>query len=1193
MRALCDSIHTVLTAPPSSVVDDDDDSAVAARPAGAAEASAPQWNGGHILLALLVRASHDADLSILGDEQESHALADEMGAEEYLVLAEHALALLHGSLAKEGGREATIVPYTDLVAVLQDVPGQPRHAFVLQYENGSRGGARLEILITSPLAVDILIKLKTLWKTDVLARTWRVPGPRHAVSSFRAPGEISNGAHRARLPLAITRNARAPPPDRWFTLDSYIFAIPPNYEPNATSQSGVGMPNHARFRQVGEIPGSPKSPRSPRSPRSPARRRDAKFSGAAMAEALGLEDSATAFFDVSIMEVEDMVEIPRSPHPTVRSLAEAFVASKAVLVHEMREFESPHRYGVPLPHPAGRYVKRANYNGDVGRWDCWQIHARTSSAIDPHDEEAALLQLRHICVIALRRSCIPPLMEKYQDIVIVLYGQQDIMLECPVSRGMAGTDRLIPWPYNPHIKRSRDEASVENPMCILERVVDSVSPSECTAPDRTVVQARIDAFAIEQRDFAWFDLSLHMHPVLLPLGEEFVDCVESLIHESVAFVSAVQSGASAVSAFDNAVVTDEGGSGGSESRVESARNPFTYASHLVDCIIAPSFGNERGHAAAALAGMTEKEEEEQTARMSTQMVQQRLEKKRRRKAQIRRQQRLKRGWERRSWRFLSWVIDRHFSGGIEELAALVLDVPQQLPQRKLLERVMNAVIHLRKKNTSYDERSLHVKAMDFTLMDDVCYNEVVMAKLIASGYIKRVMHDNCGGNADIFPYFLRRLGENCISSKRRYAETHEVQLAISGELHNLVKGRAGRSGGPANDTLYAAVHLVLKCSDNRVILPLLSTVHAITKSRTSQHMQSILLSMPGAIQRMVDLVEARDMSVTHAAVCILRNLSRETDTRDAIIKAGAITRLAGMVEGRDLSPHRASLAVLYDAVYALFNMARDKIAGMNLCRVIVRSLGPPAKGKEKRRVKNLRFWKAWAAAEKDSKEEAASDGTGTMPRMIFALAQLLQPGRVERNFPGQFYQYDSADQESQLKLLRVTVDLLITICQNSIQNRRHVGLVMTNTKQRPRRGERRKCIITTLTQRMVYVSRERLTQKGDITKEYFVNAKQVLPVLRLIDELSEDITNCKLLGKCKIKTDIQKLAPVHPDSRVRDRGWFPDDGDESLATKVKNEPNLTLRDHVRTLLASIDRKQAKYEMVASSIEQDVAATHNS
>lgn len=47
-------------------------------------------------------------------------------------------------------------------------------------------------------------------------------------------------------------------------------------------------------------------------------------------------------------------------------------------------------------------------NADTSEWMGWEIHARTYH--------------RDIFIIIFRRKFIPPLMENYQDLVIIMYG---------------------------------------------------------------------------------------------------------------------------------------------------------------------------------------------------------------------------------------------------------------------------------------------------------------------------------------------------------------------------------------------------------------------------------------------------------------------------------------------------------------------------------------------------------------------------------------------------------------------------------------------------------------------------------------------------------------------------------------------------------------------------------------------------
>lgn len=58
-----------------------------------------------------------------------------------------------------------------------------------------------------------------------------------------------------------------------------------------------------------------------------------------------------------------------------------------------------------------------NLNADPAEWNCWELHARTMN--------------RDVFIIIMRRKYIPPLMENFQDIVIILYGPIGFKTEIP------------------------------------------------------------------------------------------------------------------------------------------------------------------------------------------------------------------------------------------------------------------------------------------------------------------------------------------------------------------------------------------------------------------------------------------------------------------------------------------------------------------------------------------------------------------------------------------------------------------------------------------------------------------------------------------------------------------------------------------------------------------------------------------
>jgi len=70
------------------------------------------------------------------------------------------------------------------------------------------------------------------------------------------------------------------------------------------------------------------------------------------------------------------------------------------------------------------YVKKQNLIGDKASWHCWQVHVRKSTN---NSEEFSVIAGKSLLITfsvdvfltILRRKYIPPLMETFQDIIVI------------------------------------------------------------------------------------------------------------------------------------------------------------------------------------------------------------------------------------------------------------------------------------------------------------------------------------------------------------------------------------------------------------------------------------------------------------------------------------------------------------------------------------------------------------------------------------------------------------------------------------------------------------------------------------------------------------------------------------------------------------------------------------------------------
>jgi hypothetical protein len=152
-------------------------------------------------------------------------------------------------------------------------------------------------------------------------------------------------------------------------------------------------------------------------------------------------------------------------------------------------------------------------------------------------------------------------------------------------------------------------------------------------------------------------------------------------------------------------------------------------------------------------------------------------------------------------------------------------------------------------------------------------------------------------------------------------------------------------------------------------------------------------------------------------------------------------------------------------------------------------------------------------------------------------------------------------------------------------------------------------VMIDLVRRATAVSRRRMVASSQTTTEFLAERTLVLPVLSLIDVLSDSHENCELLFNiCGIHRYIDRLTPfdmphahdqhgAHQDGSraaagARDaeialqQGWFPDDSDSEDAhahsrhgvaevRKIAQPPKL--RAEVDELLARVREKRAHFE----------------
>ena len=801
------------------------------------------------------------------------------------------------------------------------------------------------------------------------------------------------------------------------------------------------------------------------------------------------------------------------------------------------------------------------------------------------------------------------------------------------------------------------------PMRSLQHLADSLAPLERCAIDTTVVQARVDALLVTSTSYTWLENELRIKPVMLPLAEQFVAILRQLIREvSDRAMHKDEEGAKKEKAKEAAAAAAarkerkrENGDASFATKASLMRDPFTFSKRMVDAIferddegtdglhtlgkdhLMPVGRMRTAHAGIRKGGTIgeahrEWDEEKEYNRASHTRAYDELV--RRSEVLQSTEETICRCWERRVWRFLAWTVSsgaHGIAGGIPSLADSVRAMPRSSPQRVVLQRVIAKMAHIRHRGRVYDERPIRVKLRDVALMADLTFCHEVLAALLRCGYINWLFAE--GETTDtLVSYFLVSVTDACVSTDRRCVESRPMQTALTTQLRALSRSpTARRSVSCTADVAKATVKILSKSSDGAVQEELLWTLHTLTLGRKHGHvlMQHLVTRHPALAARVVSLVVSPHEGVVRAAISVLRNFSRGTVSRTAMIESGAIEHLANVLRGGNIAPHHPSLDVVCDVIHTLYNTTRDPIEGRLHCDRLVNALDGKGGGKRGSDMANARFWEMWVRITAHQRAELASVGfrrvgeakdatsISTVPRMIYILVQLLYPARSEASSPGQFAHFNRTTLTHREDLLSVTVALLTVVAQTKTEYARCIGLCAMPTFAKsaaagsgPRAKETiANSVMIDLVRRATAVSRRRMVASSQTTTEFLAERTLVLPVLSLIDVLSDSHENCELLFNiCGIHRYIDRLTPfdmphahdqhgAHQDGSraaagARDaeialqQGWFPDDSDSEDAhahsrhgmaevRKIAQPPKL--RAEVDGLLARVREKRAHFE----------------
>jgi len=277
-------------------------------------------------------------------------------------------------------------------------------------------------------------------------------------------------------------SAQAPMPAlKMFETRSYMFYAPKDFVQ-------VGRKDSGHFVRAGGGSGNKKSSSS--------------SSSSSSSESLVVREFKRVQFDST--EVANVYD-----KHSIKTVCEHYVRTEiAPTLQTFRHLERPKQI-----------MKRGNTCGDPASWDAWMIVIRAGAAVnkvraqhedmgeseegseDPKDD--TVYANRDICIVACRRSFIPPSMDTWQDLVVVYLCEQTTVGSS--SRGMVASQAV----FDTIVPKTRDFNY-----------------------DRIVIQTKADALLLTDEEYSWFAYQQQIRPSGWNRGRQFCYALIKLLENA-------------------------------------------------------------------------------------------------------------------------------------------------------------------------------------------------------------------------------------------------------------------------------------------------------------------------------------------------------------------------------------------------------------------------------------------------------------------------------------------------------------------------------------------------------------------------------------------------------------------------------------------------------------------------------------
>ncbi len=690
----------------------------------------------------------------------------------------------------------------------------------------------------------LLNELETYFRTDYMFQHWRVPEERFVVD---APQRLSPWSAEEGSSVLLAQAALSPEL-RIDSVGPYLFLRPSSY----SRLGGTGRHlTTCRFIDT--------------------------------ADPLAAEGGADAL-DVIVHDAQPLsksrVNLTIGGEKSVGEVAEFYVQELGKQVVDYRIIGAP-----------GAYQKKGAVGGaDLAQFECWKVQVRTAGRRN-NTAASEMLANRDVVVIVVQRRFIPPMADRFQNVVVVGYSRYQ-----PLQRSHANALRC-------------------------ELVADSLAfNSRSFTCDTLVIQTKANALVLDEGSLAWCASNLAVYPEAARLARAFCQSVLRLISragvgagsdvakpEAGVGSSSNGGGRALAGSVSGSVSEPEAAEPGAGDLADVSEDPFEYSLRLENRV--PWAGEPGPDSAAVLSE-----------------------------------------WKARVWRYLAYCLDGGMFPGVLDLARVValLDTHPRRLQR--LSQLLQTLLYLRAEGHEYRHMALALKVADERLMSgSFTLNERVMERLLETGFLRRLLDETKDPLA--YSRFIVRLLQR---GKDRELWGFELQYAVCKQLarasaahpHETAAGvgdaalespppqlqlqlPAASATPPTKPLSDLALHTIVpslidllndESSNEKTQVLVVSTIVNLTKN--NMIIKNKVMA-GGAIRRVCAFLHSKHDDLVRHSCSLLNNCTKSEQYRGQVAKYKAIEALMRLLQRNSFPPHYRSTRILIQACAVVGNLASD------------------------------------------------------------------------------------------------------------------------------------------------------------------------------------------------------------------------------------------------------------------------------